>query len=439
MRLFGLGRFAFVVFAVAVALARADSSDQTSPSASGTVAKVNPNTAILYYNRGIDCRHAGDLDAAVANYTKAIEYDPQFAAAYSNRANARSDKGDDKGALTDYRKALALDPLAALTYYNRSTIYLHQGDHTLALQDLEKAIELAPKLPRAYNDRGIIRQHQGDLAGALRDFSKAIELDPNYADAYDGRGGARWKQGNLEAALADYTKAVELSPKDARLYHNRGLARKANGDTVGALEDHATAIRLDPSFALGSTAGARKPPPSNGGGGVIPDFFKAAHVDPKFAPGYHGSGVTYACLDDWSNAYTNCDAALQLDDYDVYAAFLRFIAQEHMGQHAPAAADLAAAVKQRLEANPDDWPCKIATFLLGSTTEPELLNATAADDAATTAGRRCEAWCYVGYAHLTSGRKAEAADCFRKALATEQKTWDEYRLAKAELARLEAK
>ena len=43
---------------------------------------MNPKNADLYYNLGLVFHQQGDLEAAAAEYKKAIEIDPQHSAAY---------------------------------------------------------------------------------------------------------------------------------------------------------------------------------------------------------------------------------------------------------------------------------------------------------------------------------------------------------------------
>lgn len=54
-------------------------------------------------------------------------------------------------------------------------------------------------------------------------------------------------------------------------------------------------------------------------------------------------------------------------------------------------------------------------------------------------GQKCEAWFYAGIMRLQAGQQEEAASCFRKSVATEEKGFHEYRIAQAELARLSEK
>ena len=69
-----------------------------------------PTTAVDYNNRGLAQKGKGDLDGAIADYTKAIEIDPRNAEAYKNRGLALLTKGRDQEAEQDFKKAIELDP-----------------------------------------------------------------------------------------------------------------------------------------------------------------------------------------------------------------------------------------------------------------------------------------------------------------------------------------
>ncbi|MBI4617708.1 MAG: tetratricopeptide repeat protein, partial [Planctomycetes bacterium] len=208
-----------------------------------------PTTAAAYNNRGLAREHQGDLAGAVADYTRAIELDPNYSRAYGNRGVARRAQGDVAGAVADFTRAIELDPSFAAAYSNRGSARREQGDLAGAVADFTRAIELDPNFALAYDNRGKARYVQGDLAGAVSDYTRATELDPNYAGAYCNRGSARRDQGDLAGAVGDYTRAIELDPNFAMAYSSRGAARRAQGDLAGALADQSKAIELDPNLA----------------------------------------------------------------------------------------------------------------------------------------------------------------------------------------------
>jgi lipoprotein NlpI len=86
----------------------------------------------------------GDLDRAIADYTEAIQLDPNYARAYLNRGIARLAKGDLENAIADFGDVIRLDPKDATAHYNRGRASLYRGVGNTALADLSRAAELDP-------------------------------------------------------------------------------------------------------------------------------------------------------------------------------------------------------------------------------------------------------------------------------------------------------
>src|SRR5262245_33489941 len=84
--------------------------------------------AITENNHGYVLYKKGDLDGAIASYSKAITLDPNFAMAYYNRGLAKREKSDLSGELADYDKAIELDPKYLQAYYNRGIAREEKGD-----------------------------------------------------------------------------------------------------------------------------------------------------------------------------------------------------------------------------------------------------------------------------------------------------------------------
>ena len=170
-------------------------------------------SAVRYYESGIAKKAKGDLDGAIADYSKAIEINPRYAEAFASRGLARKTKGNLDGAIADYDNAIALNP----------------------------------RLKEAYNNRGLARQLNGSLDAAIADFDKALALDPHYAGAHYNRASAARAKGDLKLAIAELTKAIESPPNDhlSETYNNRGTIRHESGDNVGAVADFTKAIEID--------------------------------------------------------------------------------------------------------------------------------------------------------------------------------------------------
>lgn len=188
--------------------------------------------SIAYYNRGNAWKSKGKYNKAIADYTKAIEIDPNFADSYYNRALAWKSKGRwyYKRAAADFKKSARANRMASIA-------------------TLTKIIEMTPNDPKFYYERGIIWKKIGDYDKALADYTKAIEIDPNYTNAYNSRGHVWYAKGDYAKAITEYTQAIDINPKDPNFYYNRGNAWKKQGNYDRAVADFTKVIEIDPNDA----------------------------------------------------------------------------------------------------------------------------------------------------------------------------------------------
>lgn len=87
---------------------------------------------------------AGKYDEAIANYTKAIELDPNFAGAYCNRAIAYHQLKKYDLAIADFSKAIELKPNFAMGYCLRESSYRTLGRNDLAEEDRKMWLKIDP-------------------------------------------------------------------------------------------------------------------------------------------------------------------------------------------------------------------------------------------------------------------------------------------------------
>ncbi len=93
-------------------------------------------------DKGVEYRRQGRFDDAIAQFTKAIELDPNLAEAYFNRGNTYAILLDLQRAVEDYSEAIRLDAQNVLAYANRARAYTMLSRDQEAEQDFEKAVEL---------------------------------------------------------------------------------------------------------------------------------------------------------------------------------------------------------------------------------------------------------------------------------------------------------
>jgi tetratricopeptide (TPR) repeat protein len=86
----------------------------------------------------------GRLDAAIAEYSKVLEFDPEMYLVYFNRGKLFWRKGEVEKAREDFNRAILLEPNVAITYIYRGDIAMYEGDYDSARKDYSKALELSP-------------------------------------------------------------------------------------------------------------------------------------------------------------------------------------------------------------------------------------------------------------------------------------------------------
>jgi tetratricopeptide (TPR) repeat protein len=163
-----------------------------------------------HFDSGLAHHKNDDLNAAVADYTKAIEINPKFAAALLNRATALSAQGLADKAISDYSKLIALEPEFVAGLLARGQLFEERGQLDTAIADYTRAIK-ASKAGVAYFCRAAAYAAKGDHTRAIKDYTAAIEKEPTSAIAYRERARAYQAQGRQQDAQVDMAKSDELA------------------------------------------------------------------------------------------------------------------------------------------------------------------------------------------------------------------------------------
>jgi len=296
--------------AEADALRTADLKRQYEGSSSTLSAKE-------YLDNGSAKYYQEDYTGAVADFTRAIELDPNYAVAYNNRGAAKDELKDYIGAIEDCNKAIELDPNYAMAYNNRGLAKAGLQDYRGAMADYTQAIELDPKLALAYNNRGNAKYELKDYMGAMADYTQAIELDPKLALAYYNRGNAKYELKDYTGAIADYTQAIALNPNYAPAYYNRGITKAELQDYTGAIADYTETIGLNPNYVLAYINRGLAKAGLQDYMGAIADYIKAVELDPKLALAYYNLCCVYSLKGETAAALKQLRRALELgfDDF----------------------------------------------------------------------------------------------------------------------------
>ena len=168
-------------------------------AAANEAIRLNPKNARAYNSRGIVFAKKGQYHAAIDEFTKAVTVNPKFSMGYFNRGRAYDDKRDSEASKTGHGMPVydKKDTEAAIANYTKA-IETFTG-HNLDIEDT---------LIR----RGIANWHIFQNDAAISDFSEALVINPNRAFAYGMRGLNYMIVGRFDKAIDDLKTALRLEP-----------------------------------------------------------------------------------------------------------------------------------------------------------------------------------------------------------------------------------
>ncbi len=137
------------------------------------------------------------------------------------RGNYHLDNGDYEAALAEYTRALDYDPKSWVAFLLRAYLYQLQSKNALAIKDLDKTIDLNPTV-EAHVMRGVAYAFSGDDDAALSDYETAVRIDPAYGSTYKQRAYIYLRRGKFAEAEADIQEAMRLLPDDLEVQHSFG-------------------------------------------------------------------------------------------------------------------------------------------------------------------------------------------------------------------------
>jgi tetratricopeptide (TPR) repeat protein len=122
-----------------------------------------------------------------------------------------------EAAITEYSKAIEIDNEYINAYLRRAFCYNVAGKYEEAIKDYDKIIELQPNNIYALNSRGSAKNKLKKYDEAIKDFNKVLSIDPKNQEAYNNRGWAYEGLGRHKEACADWKKSKKLGNSEAAL------------------------------------------------------------------------------------------------------------------------------------------------------------------------------------------------------------------------------
>ncbi len=163
---------------------------------------------------------------------------PYVERAYVARGFVHLDARRLEAARADFERAVELNPRSPDAHLARGTLRLRSGALNEALDDLDLAVALDPRYASAYDKRCVVKMGLGRPAQALADCEKAVALEPRNHEAWINIGVVYRSLGRAADAAASYERALELRPENASAHYNYGVLLLESGRRDEAVRHH---------------------------------------------------------------------------------------------------------------------------------------------------------------------------------------------------------
>ncbi|GAU08021.1 hypothetical protein DPF_0722 [Desulfoplanes formicivorans] len=198
---------------------------------------ANPDDSVALYNRGYCFQQTEAYLNAVADYTAALEIDPDMVQAACNRGSALFAHGQKDEARKQWESLARRHPEYAPTFYNLGLYYLEKKQFDRAVKEFSRAINRDPSMTAAFVNRANGYVALGRLEEAAQDYTRAIALKRTDAQIYFNRAVAWDEMADYDQAISDYSRAVAFDPDFAAAYYNRGiLYMRLGGKRLGCAD-----------------------------------------------------------------------------------------------------------------------------------------------------------------------------------------------------------
>jgi len=169
-----------------------------------------------FYHSGVAALKEGNLEAALADLSQAIDKRPSYAEAYLARAEVYTTTREKESAYNDYVRA--------------AEIFQVKKDYNQAITAYNNAIKLNKKSVTAYLGRANTYLAKNEEIASIADYETVLKLDKRNAQAYYGLGEARFRQGRYKNASKHFKDARSLDSENPLVYQYLMLCYLAMDD-----------------------------------------------------------------------------------------------------------------------------------------------------------------------------------------------------------------
>ncbi|MGL4396482.1 MAG: tetratricopeptide repeat protein [Hyphomicrobium sp.] len=149
--------------------------------------------------------------AAIADFTRAIDLDPNNITALRGRARAHTVLTQHAEAARDWSLIIALQSDKEEFYLERGASYLAAGKTAEAMADYTTATTIDPKSRKAYVGRAKVYDALDEREKAMKEFERALAIDPESFETYLAKAEVADRWGDTKLAIENYSLVLKYN------------------------------------------------------------------------------------------------------------------------------------------------------------------------------------------------------------------------------------
>lgn len=177
-----------------------------------------PNNAELWIVFGELNHQQGDIETAIAAFTKAIELKPEDLTGYGALVELQESTNDLVAAIDIYERLIERSPKSAALYYQLGINLAQIHDTENARKNFEKVLEMEPRITRARYFLALTLFESGAYEQCAEELKTYLLERPYDTSALEYRAAALARTGRLDEAR--YSLELILSGKEASKKHS---------------------------------------------------------------------------------------------------------------------------------------------------------------------------------------------------------------------------
>lgn len=197
----------------------------------------------------LTARRNRDYRSDLSIWSDTVAHCPDNARARVNYGNALKKAGEIHAAVAEYSRALELKGDYPEAWSDVGAAYIDLGRPAEAVAVCETALALKPEFAEAENNLATALARTGQTGAAIEHFRAALRIKPDFAEAHSNFGSALLQARRPSEAIEEYEEALRTGADNARVHNNLGIALLMASRVGEAEEEFKAAARLDPSFA----------------------------------------------------------------------------------------------------------------------------------------------------------------------------------------------